>query len=651
MKSVLLKILAFSLCLSMLLLASCGGDSKSDDSSSATSSKPSANKEDKVEENYDRIVVEHQSAPVARFLVISDTHNRNEKLIKAISSTWSYAQTQEYKGFDGVIVVGDLTDNGTDEELATFKSAFDSAVKATGQAIPLIACMGNHEFGNKEHSAEENATYVARFEKILGIKATDEYDINGVKILALSPSNHAGDYTKATDFAMAKFKTYGEEQQYFVLKHYQFLGTVYGSGDKGDASALYQATSKHTNAVVLTGHSHSPITNLRSVYQLKNGFSAYNCGSLTNTQALYSDVEGSGYYTSNQFSIFEVYSDNVTDVKLYDMNTDKFLDTTYQIGAKVNNTLEYLKKATDNPLFAEGKKVDITTIGTTAVQVSFPQGTDDDEIEKYRIEVVDKDGNVVANSYVTSYFFSSDRPATLTHSVSGLREKTEYTAQVIAVDFYGNESEPIKSEKFTTGSYPTGLTTVTEGKLYSNLAKWQGAITNVSNEKGYFISSQGSGHYLQMSEPVELGSTWMASVDYFRATYNLTEDFKSFSAMQIGPLTLGVKRGSTTDYLCVAYNYDATNANASAFDSGYVIAKAEISSTLGQTNTLTMTYEKGEIKVYRDGSLAIHLTADQVKSKCGTLPSFASSQVVLRLNDTWVVDKAGATFENFTLKK
>ena len=650
MKTVLLKILAFTLCLIMLMLASCGGDS-TDNGSSDTSSKPSANKEDKVEENYDRVVVEHKSAPIARIMVISDTHNRNEKLTKAISSTWSYAQTQEYKGFDGIIVVGDLTDNGTDEELTSFKSAFDSAVNATGQKIPLITCMGNHEFGNKAHSAEENATYVARFERILGIKATDEYDVNGVKILALSPSNHSGDYTKATGFAMEKFKTYGETQQYFVLKHYPFTGTVYGSGDKGDASTLYQSISKHTNAVALSGHSHSPISNLRSVYQLKNGFSAYNCGSLTNTQALYSDVEGSGYYASNQFSIFEIYDDNVTDVKLYDMNTDKLIDTTYQIGAQVNNTLDYLKKATDSPLFAEGQKVDITTVGTTAVQVTFPQGTDDDKVEKYRLEVVDKDGNVVANSYVTSYFFSSDRPATLTHSVSGLREKTEYTAQVIAVDFYGNESAPIKSEKFTTGSYPTGLTTLTEGKLYSNLAKWQGAITNVSKESGYYISSQGSGHYLQMSDPVEMSDTWMASVDYYRATFNLSDDFKSFSAMQIGPISLGVKRGSTTDYLCVSYNYDATNAGASAFDSGYVIAKAEISSTLGQTNTLTMTYEKGEIKVYRDGSLAIHLTANQVKAKCGTLPSFASSKVVLRLNDTWVVDKAGATFENFTLKK
>ena len=73
---------------------------------------------------------------------------------------------------------------------------------------------------------------------------------------------------------------------------------------------------------------------------------------------------------------------------------------------------------------------------------------------------------------------------------------------------------------------------------------------------------------------------------------------------------------------------------------------------LGATNRLTMTYEKGNVKVYRDGALVISMTADQLKTKVGgSLPSFANPQIVLRLNDTWVVDKEGATFENFELKK
>ena len=50
-----------------------------------------------------------------------------------------------------------------------------NAVAATGQSIPLISCMGNHEFGNKVHSDEENAQYIARFEKHVGHKATQEF--------------------------------------------------------------------------------------------------------------------------------------------------------------------------------------------------------------------------------------------------------------------------------------------------------------------------------------------------------------------------------------------------------------------------------------------------------------------------------------------
>jgi len=651
-KAVLLRVLAFAMCLSLLVLCSCGdnGVAKGDDKSSTSSKAESASKNE-GEQKYQRIKVEHKSAPILRMLVISDVHIKTAKLTEAIQSTWAYAQTQQYKGFDAVIIAGDLTDNGTDDELSSVMNAYKNAVAATGQNITLITCMGNHEFGNKTHTAEENTQYIERFEKHVGHKATQEFDIKGIKFLALSPDNHAGDYTTATNFAMGKLKTYDKEKPIFVIQHYPFSNTVFGSEDSKSSSILMETVSKYKNVVDLSGHSHSPITNLRTLYQKKGGFSVYNCGSLTNTQAMYSDINGSGYYQSEQFSIFEVYDDNVTDVKLYDMVTDKFLDTQYQIGAKVDNTLDYLKKATQKPLFSADAKAEITSVGPTAVQVTFPQGTDDDKIEKYRVDILDASGKSVASSQITSYYFRTDPPAALSQAVIGLKEKTEYTATVTAVDFYGNESAPIKSAKFTTTSYPQRLSAMISGAMATNSAKWEGAVNNIS-DKGYFISSQGSGHYIKLKETPNLSDTWMASVDYYRATFNLTDDFNSCSAMQIGPLSLGVKRGADADYICLSYNYNGTAASPSVFSDSFVLAKAELTSMLGATNRLTMTYEKGNVKVYRDGALVISMTADQLKTKVGgSLPSFANPQIVLRLNDTWVVDKEGATFENFELKK
>ena len=649
-KSILLKILAFAMSICLLALCSCGSnDSTADKDNDSTSSK-AATTSDNGEEKYERIKIEHKSAPILRMLVISDVHNKTDRLTKAIASTWSYAQTQQYKGFDAVLIVGDLTDNGTDEELGSIMSAYKNAVAATGQSIPLISCMGNHEFGNKVHSDEENAQYIARFEKHVGHKATQEFDIKGIKFLALSPDNHAGNYTTATNFAMNALKGYDKEKPVFVLQHYPFANTVFGSEGTDKGSLLREAIGKYTNVIDLSGHSHAPITNLRTLYQQKGGFTGYNCGSFTNSLGTTNDIGGSGYYQSEQFSIFEVYDDNITDVKLYDMGTDKILDTQYQLGAKVNNTLDYLKKATQKPVFKADDKVTITSVGTTAVEVSFPQATDDDKIEKYRVDVLDASGKSVANSQITSYYFKVDAPDTLSQAVIGLKEKTEYTATVTAVDFYGNESEPLKSGKFTTTSYPQGLTALISGKMAANSSKWEGAVANIS-DKGYFISSQGTGHYLKLKEAPNLKDTWMASVDYYRATYNLTDEFSSCSAMQIGPLSLGVKRGSDADYLCLSYNYNGTAQSPSVFADGLVLAKAKLTSMLGATNRLAMTYEKGEVKIYRDGALAIHLTAAELKSKVGgSLPNFDNSQIVLRLNDTWVVDKAGATFENFELK-
>ncbi len=126
----------------MLALCSCGdnGTAKGENDKTSTSSK-AASKND-GDENFERIKIEHESDPILRMLVISDVHNKTDRLSKAIASTWSYAQTQQYKGFDAILIVGDLTDNGTDEELSAIMSAYKNAVAATGQSIPLISSVG-----------------------------------------------------------------------------------------------------------------------------------------------------------------------------------------------------------------------------------------------------------------------------------------------------------------------------------------------------------------------------------------------------------------------------------------------------------------------------------------------------------------------------
>ena len=648
--------LVFILCLGILLACpSCGksGGAAAGADPESEMSADGSNTENDVK--YERVVIVHDKAPVMRFMLISDVHNQNDLFRNAINETWNYAQTQEYKGLDAVVAVGDLSNTGTKEELTAFKAAFDSATAASGCGAQLITCMGNHDFGNKSHSDEENAQYIAQFESIMGQKSNEVIDINGFRFIAVSPSNHSGNYINQAPWLIEQLNAADSEKPLFVLQHYQLAGTVYQNGDPSNTAVLKEALSQKKNVIDFTGHSHAPITNRRSLYQGESGYTVYNTGSLSNTNAFDDDTQGSGYYSSKQFSIVEVYEDNTVDIKLYDLESNAMLGTVYQIGGDVNNTQEFLSKATGKPTFAADAAAIADTSGATAVQIRFPQAIDDDGVEKYRIDVTDSTGKTVSSVLTTSYYFKTDAPLVLSQTVGDLAENTEYSALVTAIDFYGAESDSLSTGKFITGSYVSGVSAVFSDAMDSNsAANWTGDVGKI-DDNGFYISSQGSGQYITLNQKLDLGSKWMISADYYRATFNLSEKESNFSAIQVGQLTAVIQRGPQSDNMYLCYGYNASGAE-SAVNDKYIIEKCSLSSALGKSVNIVMTYENGCVKVYRDGFSAITVSADELKSKISSLGgsgelSFANAQVTLRLNDTWVVDAHGATFKNVTVKK
>ncbi len=641
------KLIATLLCLAMVLsLAACGdkGDVGSSDTASASNSSITVSETDG--KKYEYVKLERTAAPIMRFMLISDTHNNNDVFEQAILSTYNYAQTQEYKGLDAVVVVGDLSNLGTEEELKNFKGAFDSAVSKTDGNVKLIACMGNHDFGNKEQSNEDNKASIAQFESIMGAKVNETVEINGIKFLPMSPSNHEGDYMSSLTWVTGEVNA-EKEKPIFILRHYQLPGTVYQSEDSKDKLNFKQYIMGSKNVTVFTGHSHAPISNRASLYQQDGGFTAYNTGSLSETNAFVDDTQGSGNYKSKQFSIVEVYADNSYDIKLYDLERNGFLDITYQVGGGVNNSVECMSQVSGKPVYPADAKATIDKVGATAVQVSFPQATDDEAVDRYRVEIRDASGNAVSQAYVTSYYFKYENaPKSLSQTVGDLKENTEYTAAVIAVDFYGVESEALLSEKFTTGSYVSGVSTVFEDALTSG-AKWTGKVENINDKDGFFIKSQGAGCAISSKDAFNLGNKWMVSADYFRAHFNLSDSATNFSAIQVGDLTAVIQRGPSSDNMYLCYGYNASGDNTPIVDS-YIVAKASLSATRGEIN-IAMTYENGVVNVYRDGFAAITVSADDIKTKAGSLPTFDNVNVSLRLNDAWVVQKA--TFKNVVLKK
>ncbi len=642
------RLIAIILCvMTVLSLTACGDKDGASSDGTASVGNSSATASNNAEASkYKYVKLERTTAPVMRFLLISDTHNNNDVVTNSIIATYDYAQTQEYKGLDAVAVVGDISNSGTEDELNKFKSAFDSAVSQTGSNAKLIVCMGNHDFGNKKNSKEENEAYIAQFERIMGTKVNTTVEVNGFKFLPLSPVNHEGDYTTAISWMTTELLS-EKDKPVFVMRHFPMPDTVYQSGDKEDKLNFKQYFSGRKNAMMFSGHSHAPISNRASLYQQDGGFSAYNTGSFSETNAFVDDTQGSGNYQSRQFSIVEVYADNTYDIKLYDLNDNKFLDIVYQVGGEVNNSIECMSQVSGKPEFSADAKAVVDKVGATAVQVTFPQATDDEAVDRYRVDVKDSSGAVISNAFVTSYYFKKDAPATISQTVSGLAENTEYTATVTAIDFYGVESAPLATENFSTKAYVAGVSTVFEDKLTDG-SNWTGTVDKIS-ENGFYISSQGAGYAITTKDSYNLGNKWMISSDYFRANYNMSDSATNYSAIQVGELTAVIQRGPSSDNMYLCYGYNA-GGNGTAISDSYIVSKVSLSATRGAIN-IAMTYDNGVVNVYRDGFAAITVAADELKAKAGNLPAFDNAKVTLRLNDTWVVQKQGATFSNVILKK
>ena len=84
-----------------------------------------------------------------RFLVTSDTHVSSVtdtsaiRLGNLLTSAYAYAQTQDYKKVDALVVAGDLTNYGQPYEFEAWKKVVSDNIKEETQ---LITVMGNHEY-------------------------------------------------------------------------------------------------------------------------------------------------------------------------------------------------------------------------------------------------------------------------------------------------------------------------------------------------------------------------------------------------------------------------------------------------------------------------------------------------------------------------
>ncbi|HBH09297.1 MAG TPA: hypothetical protein DDX40_07855 [Rikenellaceae bacterium] len=243
--------------------------------------------------------------------VVSDVHiNPQWTADKWKSALWqlkSKALESDPNGMAGVLVVGDLIDQPSNNQLSLFKSTLESEIDVT--KTPMIYTIGNHDVPNYAWAASM-VSDVAYMRNMFGDKyfQTDQdqdmrtkYEarhcvIGDYHILTISPNGDspiAYDPTAVTwlDNQLAAITSAEPEKYIIVLTHPMIKNTVYGSrlGEEGGiwestlphywaTDALTPVLRKYPQTVVFGGHLHFPLNDPRSVWQ--GDFSVFGCASV-----------------------------------------------------------------------------------------------------------------------------------------------------------------------------------------------------------------------------------------------------------------------------------------------------------------------------------------------------------------------------------
>ena len=266
--------------------------------------------------------------------VVSDIHvDAGKGDFRKFGDTAQFERTLRWfdaQGVDGVVVAGDMADNGMINQLACVGEAwfrvFPGGRAADGRRVEQLFVYGNHDFEGQNYDKfgfryfEKKSFEAAQIRRDPAAAWKhvfhEEYspiwfkEVKGYQFVgahwSLGPDPWHGIPEVETWFGDNAAKI-DRTKPFFFIQHPHPKDTVYGDEawcpDKGYAT---RALSAFPNAIAFTGHSHTSLTDERSVWQ--GAFTSIGTSSLR--------YGGSaGQYEQRQGMLVKVYEDRVVIVR------------------------------------------------------------------------------------------------------------------------------------------------------------------------------------------------------------------------------------------------------------------------------------------------------------------------------------------------
>ena len=217
-----------------------------------------------------------------RFGVVSDIHIASTSRVAQFEGALAYFKE---RGADAVVIGGDVADWGTVEQLwmaaDAWRRVFPEGRGKDGRHVEPIAVYGNHELDGKAYQARNPAAqgleYVAddpkgAWKKIFGTdyETIFEKTVNGYSFVCVQWDMNGGYMSRSGDidrFLEARRAWLAGVKPFFYVAHVHPYGTVGEMCSAYDYGGSTAALSKFPNAIALTGHSHSSLTDERMLWQ------------------------------------------------------------------------------------------------------------------------------------------------------------------------------------------------------------------------------------------------------------------------------------------------------------------------------------------------------------------------------------------------
>ena len=395
--------------------------------------------------------------PVLRFVASSDTHVREdsdvttERIGKMLDTAYALSdRDRHYKNLDAVLVAGDLTNSGKKGEYDRFDRTFHSALRDGTKLLAVVA-------RNHDGYTQSRKTIRDRCSEITGVGADFDVVIGGCHFIGVSVSGifplhyDAGQLRRLKqqlDAAVREDPT----KPIFVMHHEHSLNTVYGSTlyDGWGVPYFNDLLRKYPQVVELSGHSHYPLNDPRSVWQ--GAYTAIGTGAIKSSEftigakrAYHPDDDAQ----TSTFWIIDVNAQHDLRLRGLDVLEGRILcDFVIPNPADPDNrdfTPEKREAASEAPVFGKGATIDVTTTGNVVrAVVPAAQSSETDPAVLYRIAAQNALGTTIAKSWTLPSYYRAVTQDSIELELKNL-PSGKYTICVTAENAYGKTSQPLSA--------------------------------------------------------------------------------------------------------------------------------------------------------------------------------------------------------------